>query len=383
MWSSLLLQSALLVSIQAADPEALYQEGIERYNAGDFEEAVELLSRAARFRSNVPDYRYHLGLAYLKVGKPKEAAREIESTLGMIGMKRETRVKEPMVLVQAAIAYLALGNLKAARERAELALRRDESSPNGHYVVGLVERDAGDDAKAMEHFAAALEIDRDHPEANVALAEWIEVRGQLDEARENLRHASHGTDDNFEILMALGSLAHQSYDHDEASEAFELAHAQRPGDDGASYNLGTLRFAQGRFDDAIELLSPLVMRKAPHDAAAFNLAQALREKGEVEEARAMLAALLESDPDFEGASFSMGLVAEQAGDKGAAEKAYREAMRTEPLFLPAFLNLAALLEHEGRLGDATEVLRAALAIDMEEKQAEAIREAIASIGKQE
>lgn len=99
------------------DAASLYAEGVERYNAGQYEEAVELLARARALESSVPDYRYHLGLAYLKVGRAKEAASELEATLGMMGMRRETRLKEPRVLVQAAIAYLEMGNFKATRRK--------------------------------------------------------------------------------------------------------------------------------------------------------------------------------------------------------------------------------------------------------------------------
>ena len=163
-----------LTGVQEDRPGALYAEGVERQSAGDYDQAVELLSQAAALDRDVPDYRYHLALAYLKVERPKEAARELESTLGMMGLRRETRVKEPTVLVQTAVAYLRMGNFKAARLRIENALERDEALVDAHYVMGLIVKEEGDEEAAAKHFETVLEIDRDHRAANMALAEWLE-----------------------------------------------------------------------------------------------------------------------------------------------------------------------------------------------------------------
>ena len=157
---------------------------------------------------------------------PDEAARELEATLGMMGVSRETRVLEPMVLVQAAIAYLRQGNSDTARKRVELALKRGEDSADAHYVLGLLEAEAGNAAGAIAELRAAVERDRDHPDANIALAEKLAAAGREEEARESLRHAFHGRPAGFEIAMSLGTMAYRAGAPiavpDEALMAFEL-----------------------------------------------------------------------------------------------------------------------------------------------------------------
>ncbi len=91
MWTAYILASVLTLTIAQDDPAELYAVGVERYNAGEYEQAVDLLSRARALESDIPDYRYHLGLAYLKVGRNQEAARELEAALGMMGMRRRSR----------------------------------------------------------------------------------------------------------------------------------------------------------------------------------------------------------------------------------------------------------------------------------------------------
>jgi Tfp pilus assembly protein PilF len=358
------------------EAESLYRRGIELYNAGDYASAIEALSGAAAMASTVPDYRYHLGLAYLKAGNASEAARELEATLGMMGLRRETRVLEPMVLVQAAVAYLRLGKRDTARKRVELALKRGEDSADAHYVLGLLEAGEGKDERAIEELRAAVERDRYHVEANLALAEKLVTSGRISEARESLRHAAHARPSDFAIAVALGELAFREGDPVEAEEAFAKAHRLRPADDAAAFNYGTVLLSRGKREEAIEILRPLVERESPHDAAAFNLAQAYRESNLFGPAREVLLALLARDPTHEGASFSLALVLESASDLEGAERAYRDALRLKPDDVRALRNLAVLLARSGRKAEALSILEGALDEPLDSEGEQAIREAI-------
>jgi tetratricopeptide (TPR) repeat protein len=369
---------ALLLTL-TQDPASLYARGVELYNNGRIEEAVEALSKAAALASNVPDYRYHLGLAYLKLGKPKEAARELEGALGMMGVSRETRVLEPKVLVQLAIAYLRLSNVATARKRIELALSRGEDTAEARYVLGLVESASGNEAAAVEQFRAALERDRDHPEASFALAKRLEAEGKIAEAQETLAHAFHDRRPTFEIAMAFGDLSFRVNDLEAARDAFDAARALAPGDDRASYNLATVYLALAKPAEAVELLRPLVEREDPHDAAAFNLAEAYRTTGALAAARDLLRALLGRQPGFPGASFALGMTLDALGDLPGAEAAYRAAVSLKGDDLGPLLNLASVLERLGRVDEARGFLEQALALPLDENQARAIREAIEAL----
>ena len=112
----------------------------------------------------------------------------------------------------------------------------------------------------------------------MALAEWLERIGEAELARENLRHASHGTNDNFEILLALGGLSYRLGDLADAATAFEQAYEKRPTDEDAAFNLGAVRLAEQRFVEAITILRPLVERP-------YAIKHSLKEFGETPTAR--------------------------------------------------------------------------------------------------
>jgi tetratricopeptide (TPR) repeat protein len=376
VWSLLLVGAATtLFSTQAeapVDPGQLYEQGISSYNSGDFTEAVRLLSQAASAAPDVPDFRYHLGLAYLQVGRARQAARELEATLGMMGMRRDTRVKEPLVLLHAAIAYLRAGSLSTARARAEAASTRDPDSAEARYVLGLVTKEEGKESEALRLFREALELDRDHPDANIAVAEWLDENGQPAEAREHLRHALHGTPDRFAILMALGGLAYRQEDWEESAAAFRLASLYRPDDDDAAFNHGAALLAQGHLAQAEEVFRKLVERDspAPRDDAAFNLGRVLYESERYEQAVAVLSGILERGVSSEVSDvrLALALAHEANGDDEAAEGAYRALVAESPTFLPGFVNLASLLARTSRFQEARDILRAALAIPMDAGQ---------------
>ncbi len=343
-----------------SNPDDLYLNGLESYNEGRFEEAIGLLRRAAALRPNIPDYRYSLGLAYLKGGQSKEAARELEAVRGMIGMRRETRIKEPEVLLHAATAYIQLDRLRTARKRLEAALRADPEYAEALYSLGIVEQREGHSEKAIEHFRSVLAVEPDHPDANLAMAESLRYQGKEAEALEMLRHAVHGAPVDIGILMALGSAAFEQGEIQEAEQAFRQALAVEPTSFEIAFSLGTVLISRQAYEEAIKLLEPLDSGDSPHDGASYNLAQAYRSAGRNEDAARALENLLQRAPEYPEANFVLAIIRESLGDGAGAEEAYRKEIELAPLFIPAYVNLAVLLENDARVEEALQMLETAL-----------------------
>ena len=55
--------------------------GWVRYMRGEFAEAVTMLERADRSKLKLPDISYHLGMAYYKSARKKEAMEQLEEAL--------------------------------------------------------------------------------------------------------------------------------------------------------------------------------------------------------------------------------------------------------------------------------------------------------------
>lgn len=74
--------AAAAAADSAADAEVAFAFGLAAYHRGDFDEAAELLGRAAAAAPDDGTARYWLGLALLARGDGDGAAREIEAALG-------------------------------------------------------------------------------------------------------------------------------------------------------------------------------------------------------------------------------------------------------------------------------------------------------------
>ncbi|MFO8008142.1 MAG: tetratricopeptide repeat protein [Candidatus Brocadiia bacterium] len=82
------IQGALALAEEArrlagSMPEVLDTLGWLRYLNGDFEEAVNLLENARRGLPDLPTVRYHLAMAYLKLGRKEEARSELREALSL------------------------------------------------------------------------------------------------------------------------------------------------------------------------------------------------------------------------------------------------------------------------------------------------------------
>ena len=367
---------ALWIAGAQDDPRDLYKRGLIFYNGGQYEEALDLLKRASALRPNVPDYRYSLGLTYLKLGRAKKAAYELEAVRGMIGLSRSTRVKEPQVLVHLATAFIQLGKFSGARSRLELALEKEPGNVGALYALGLVEQEEGNTQLALERFQMVLEHEPDHPDANLALAKSLQAQGRGEDALERLRHAAHGAPESVQLQLALGVAAYEQGFPEEAEAAFRQAVAIEPQNAEAQFGLGTLYLARKEYDLAITTLESLAMAETGHDGAAFNLAQAYVARDRKEDALEVLEALAARSPEHPKVQFTRALLFEVLGDANRAERAYRGEIEIRPDYVPAYLNLAALLEKEGRSEEALEQLRVALSQSSEGPQADQIQAAI-------
>jgi predicted Zn-dependent protease len=147
----------------------------------------------------------------------------------------------------------------------------------------------------MEQFRAAIEKDRDHPDANLALAKRLEAEGRPEEARESLRHASHARPSSFEIAMALGDLAFRANDLVEAEEAFSRPMRFCPRTIAPPTTWARCSSPARRYSEAIELLRPLSEREDP-TPAVFNLAEAYRATGASSRRETCAESLVERHP---------------------------------------------------------------------------------------
>jgi tetratricopeptide (TPR) repeat protein len=282
---------------------SLVEEGNALYRKGDLQGAIGCYEAAVRADPADDRARYNLGVVLQGLSRLDEAVAQYRQVAA-------GSAEFPKALVNWANALKDRNDLRGAAdlyERAhaanpadpailknlarlgDLALHRREheqalqlygrvaklGSADGLAGLGTVALEAGDPAKAIEHFRAALAI----------------------EPRHSAAHYNFG--------VALDDLQR----FDEALEHFERAAAIDPRNAGAWVRWGEALRRRGDAKGAAERFARALEMDPANAAALNNLATAALDDGDVDGAAALLERLAASHPELEEPRFNLGLVA--------------------------------------------------------------------------
>lgn len=300
-----------------------------------------------------------------------------------------------------AMALHRAGRLEEAARNYRAILRRQPRSADARNLLGLVQFQQGDAARAVLAFREALRL---HPAADFArnLGMALRAAGQPEAAIAAYRQAL-ALQEAPETHFNLGNLLLESGQAEAAIAAFRAALAHRPDYGAAWQNLGSALLGQGQAEAALPAFQA-AMRLRPEDAqapynlglalerlgrwpeaeAAFraalargatqpevllHLGQALQEQDDWPGAEAAFRQLLARHPEHAQAWLGLGVARQALQDPEAAAAAFAEAARLDPGYREAHYNLAGAHRELGRLEQAEAALRRALALEPEDANA--------------
>ncbi len=229
-----------------------------------------------------------------------------------------------------------------------LAVTRDNFVAHNNLGVMLLDKDQT--AAAEEHFAEAVRIKRNYPEALGNLALCRVKQGRMAEATELLERSLQGRA-TADVWYNRGLLEEKQGRLAEAQHYYEEALRLRPEHAQSHLTLGILLAAQNRGQEALAHFQAAV-RGAPDNADAhFNLALALNNKGDYAGAAAQYAEVCRLQPDDLEARRNLGTTLLVAGKTAEAAAQLQEVLRTKP-DAPTHHRLALALDSQGQVGEA-------------------------------
>ncbi|MBA3438340.1 MAG: tetratricopeptide repeat protein [Pyrinomonadaceae bacterium] len=144
----------------------------------EFERAVAEFEAAAKLNPDLPRLPYSLGLAYLKLGRNKEAIAAFESELRRTPQDFST-------LYYLAYLHEANEDLAASRSKLDAALKLESQSPEANALLGKILVKQGKATEALIPLEAATAKDPADPEKRFLLARVYQQLGRrMDAARE-------------------------------------------------------------------------------------------------------------------------------------------------------------------------------------------------------
>jgi serine/threonine-protein kinase len=258
------------------------------------------------------------------------------------------------------------GNLDHAARLFQSAIRRDPRFALAHAALAetyLAQYRETNDPSWMERATSAnleaLRIDPTQPEVRQSLAVMYQVRGQHDQAMEELRQVIEHPPQNDNAYRLLATLHSDRANWAAAIEAARQAVSIRPTYWRNYSQLGLVYYRAGKFPEAVAAYERLVELQ-PDSARGYQaLGTALQAGGRIDEALDKYEKALSIEPS--GATYSnVGTVHFWRGDYQKAADAYERAVALRPNRDDLHANLGDSYAKLGRRAEAVQAYRRAV-----------------------
>jgi protein O-GlcNAc transferase len=341
-----------VLALEPTHPDALHLLGLIAYQAGRFDVAVDLMTRAIQQRGDVPHFHSNLGAALKEQGRIQEAVNHFRKALRLNPDFADAHNSLGAVLE-------SLGDISEATAHFVEALRLKPGSPEAHSNLGVVLHKQGDAAGAIAHYEQALQLKTANPEAHNNLGLTLDGLGRRSEAIEHYQEALRLRPDYPEAHNNLGA-ALREQGQPEAMAHFREAIRIKPEYVEARNNLGIALLEQGDAAEAITQYQEALRFNPRFPEGQYNLGIALLEYRDIPAAIARFEEALRLRPDYPDAHSNLGHVLHRQGNAAAAIAHFQEALRLNPERAEAHLNMGTLLWEQGHLAQAAAHYREAL-----------------------
>jgi HemY protein len=255
-----------------------------------------------------------------------------------------------------------------ARHYFERAIAVRPTAPQAYELMGSMDVDAGDPAKAratLELELRRLTPDQPSVACYLDLAHAFRLLQQPVEAVRVVRLGMERLGAGFELYDALGVALGDLGKGDEAVEALRNAVARNPRDANANYNLAIALVNVRRLDEAMDALHRSLILRPTFPESLALLAQIEIDSGRWRSATKYIQPLYESHPELPQARQLMatwhllsGIDAEKQRDLAGAEQHYRDGLAVIENLAELQVRLGTLYLIEGRFADAVAPLEA-------------------------
>ena len=282
----------LCAQLLRANPDhvgALHISGVLAFQAGEHEDALDRLGRAARGASGNPTLHNDLGLVYEALGRRGEAITAFEAALA----------GHP----DFAVARINLGDALLQSGRYEEAITHYQRALSLHPGLAAVHHNLG---------WALLQLERDD-EACASLERTIVLQPEHVDAHLNLGL----------VLLKQGRF-------EEAIAVNRRALAIRDDLVAAHLNIAFAQHSLGRREDALAGYRQAIAVDPSHPRPHYNMGCILLDLGRTDEARACFQRALDNDPRYALALLNLGVSWQSIGEHEQAAGYFEEARRHAP-----------------------------------------------------
>jgi tetratricopeptide (TPR) repeat protein len=257
------------------------------------------------------------------------------------------------LLLCCGLTWNQVGFWRSSTRLWERALAVTTGNVVAHNNLGVVLLDAGDLARADEHFAEAARIKPNTSEALVNLGFREAQKGDVAQAKELFERVIR-VQPTAQAHYDLGLLLSQQNDLEQAESHYQAALKMRPEFAEAWFNLGVLRARQGRTAEAARCYEQALNIRPNHVDSHLNLGAELAGLKNWDAAIPHFRTAIQLNPTNADAHFDLAEALQATSNNAGAAIEFARVCELRPRDSDARMNLALIELSQGR---ATEALK--------------------------
>ena len=268
----------------AKDPNAWLELALFEFKANNVTEGEKLLKE---IRQRFPTYArapYHLGMYYLSQRKNLEAteALDIAATLAPA---------DTVILNNAGIAHLGIGNESKAREYGEQAIKADPRYAEAYILLARANDHPGTAQQAIDYANQYVKYAIEPSAGYYLLGRTYARQAKKDSAIEALTKARDADPQNPKVWLLLGRVYYELFratKEEEGIQCLQKALELDPNQWEAHQWLGRVYAGRSKWTEAISNLQEALRLSPDPGSLYYDLGQALMKSGKIVEGQKML-----------------------------------------------------------------------------------------------
>jgi protein O-GlcNAc transferase len=307
--------AAATLQSQAPNPEAseslkkadtAFHEGFAAQQSGNLELARARFAEAVKLEPKIPEAHEALGAVLLELGKPMNAIQELEEAATLKPGDAGNEANLGMAYTQAGEAAKAIPHFDAAlHPAAGTAHAPMDASFYGAYGRALAA--VGKPDRAIEEFVAEEDEVGPRPDLEDAIGSLYAQQSRWEEARRKFEHAIALDGTYLRARIHLGVLLRTQQDLADSLTTLDSAAKMNPTDANAAFEYGRTLAAAARDDDAVQQFEAALKLSPQLGDAQLELAMALQRLGRQQEAIPRFEQVVAREPENASALTNLGL----------------------------------------------------------------------------
>ena len=247
-----------------------FSRGVESFDAGRYDDALEAFLAAVVLNPRDPDALFDVGVTYEKLGRPLEASAAFRSVVELRPASAKARSRlcaslvaagqywdgveacnrairqdrnDPELFDQYGRAFAGAGLYDQAAEAFKLAIRLRPERAEYHLALGAAYEHLGEYRDALDSLERAARLS---PEPEAARAEHARVTSELSDMERDLNSV-----EGYDRLLNVGHAYRVKGWYTKAAVAYALAARRRQGDPRAFYYLGLTYYSMNHYYRAL------------------------------------------------------------------------------------------------------------------------------------